>query len=55
MKRYCPICHDEVVDGLKGAFAPFCSERCQLVDLHGWLTEKYAMPAQEDDPEIFEE
>ena len=23
---------------------PFCSERCRLVDLHKWLSGRYAVP-----------
>ncbi|MGH8243904.1 MAG: DNA gyrase inhibitor YacG [Steroidobacteraceae bacterium] len=25
-------------------YRPFCSERCKLIDLGGWLTEKNAIP-----------
>jgi len=24
-------------------YRPFCSERCQLIDLGGWLSEKHAI------------
>jgi len=24
---------------------PFCSDRCRLIDLGNWATEKYAIPA----------
>jgi endogenous inhibitor of DNA gyrase (YacG/DUF329 family) len=24
---------------------PFCSERCRLIDLGNWATEKYVIPA----------
>jgi len=27
-------------------FRPFCSERCKLIDLGGWLTERHAIPGQ---------
>ena len=27
---------------------PFCSERCQLVDLGRWLTEEYRVPEEPD-------
>ena len=30
---------------------PFCSERCRLVDLGGWLTEKYTVPGPPLKPE----
>jgi endogenous inhibitor of DNA gyrase (YacG/DUF329 family) len=25
---------------------PFCSERCQLADLGGWVTEQYRIPGR---------
>jgi endogenous inhibitor of DNA gyrase (YacG/DUF329 family) len=24
-------------------FAPFCSQRCKLADLHGWLNDRYVI------------
>jgi uncharacterized protein len=36
----CPICKKETVyEG--NPFRPFCSERCKLIDLHNWLSERY--------------
>jgi hypothetical protein len=29
-------------------YRPFCSARCADVDLHRWLTGRYAVPAAED-------
>ena len=29
------------------AFRPFCSKRCSDVDLHRWLSGRYAVPAVE--------
>jgi endogenous inhibitor of DNA gyrase (YacG/DUF329 family) len=28
-------------------FRPFCSERCKLIDLGGWLTEKNAISGED--------
>ena len=39
----CPICHKEV--RLEDPFMPFCSERCKLIDLGNWASEKYAISA----------
>jgi len=36
----CPICHKDV-PGADNPFRPFCSERCQLIDLDHWLSERY--------------
>jgi len=36
----CPMCNRETTR--KGnPFRPFCSERCQLLDLHNWLSERH--------------
>ena len=32
-------------------FFPFCSERCQLVDLGRWFNETYRVPVKPDDHE----
>ncbi|MEO8668657.1 MAG: DNA gyrase inhibitor YacG [Bauldia sp.] len=43
--RRCPICDKPTVE----AHAPFCSKRCAEVDLHRWLSGRYAIPAVEAD------
>ena len=40
MKRHCPICR-KPTDSETDADFPFCSERCRLVDLGNWASEKY--------------
>lgn len=36
----CPICKKEVLwEG--NPFRPFCGERCKLIDLDNWLSERY--------------
>jgi endogenous inhibitor of DNA gyrase (YacG/DUF329 family) len=30
---------------------PFCSERCRLIDLGAWITEKHAIPGEEVSPD----
>jgi len=37
----CPICKKPVEFG--DPFMPFCSERCKLVDLGNWASEKYVI------------
>jgi len=39
----CPTCKREI-EWSQSQFRPFCSERCKLIDLGGWLTEKHAIP-----------
>ncbi len=36
----CPICKGEAGSEVN-PFRPFCSERCQLIDLDNWLSERY--------------
>ena len=40
MKRQCPICRKPVDSEVDRDF-PFCSERCRLIDLGNWSSEKY--------------
>ena len=49
MKHRCPICKRATDSELDKDF-PFCSERCRLLDLGAWASEKYAV----SDP-IFDE
>jgi uncharacterized protein len=42
MKYECPICR-KPVDSASDADFPFCSERCRLLDLGNWATEKYVV------------
>ncbi|MBI3403988.1 MAG: DNA gyrase inhibitor YacG [Acidobacteria bacterium] len=49
MKRTCPICK-KPTDSETSSDFPFCSERCRLLDLGNWASEKYlvAEPAFEE-------
>jgi uncharacterized protein len=42
MKWQCPICR-KPVDSETHADFPFCSERCKLLDLGNWASEKYVI------------
>ena len=44
----CPICKKEVHPG--DPEFPFCSERCRLIDLGNWASEKYAIPGAPAEP-----
>jgi endogenous inhibitor of DNA gyrase (YacG/DUF329 family) len=39
----CPTCAREL-QWESAPFRPFCSERCRLVDLGAWLSERRAIP-----------
>lgn len=43
--RRCPICDKPATP----AGFPFCSKRCADIDLHHWLTGRYAIPVVEAD------
>ena len=38
----CPVCKKEVSPS--GPEFPFCSERCRIIDLGNWASEKYRIP-----------
>ena len=41
----CPICKKAVAPG--DPDFPFCSERCRIIDLGNWATDKYVIPGPE--------
>lgn len=45
----CPRCGTNVEWSPKNRFRPFCSERCKLMDLGAWATERYRVPVVESD------
>lgn len=45
----CPICGRPVDAGMPDF--PFCSERCRLIDLANWATEKYVVSTPIDTSE----
>jgi endogenous inhibitor of DNA gyrase (YacG/DUF329 family) len=49
----CPICKKPV--SLQGEFIPFCSERCKLIDLGNWASEKYVISSPADEYEEIED
>lgn len=42
--RTCPTCGREGLPKDENAWAPFCSQRCKLIDLGKWLGEAYRVP-----------
>jgi len=42
MKHRCPICKTATDSEMHKEF-PFCSERCRLLDLGNWASEKYVI------------
>jgi uncharacterized protein len=49
----CPICRNPV-QWQDNPYRPFCSERCKMIDLDHWLSERYRIPVtseNDEDPE----
>ncbi|MBI5410531.1 MAG: DNA gyrase inhibitor YacG [Nitrospirae bacterium] len=44
----CPLCHREC-SWEKNPWRPFCSERCQIIDLGAWASERYRIPVEASD------
>ena len=44
----CPTCGKTVVWGEISPFRPFCSKRCQLIDLGEWAAEEKRIPSSGD-------
>ena len=42
----CPICRKAVQPD--DPFVPFCSDRCRIIDLGNWASEKYVIPMPAD-------
>ncbi len=54
----CPICKKPVQ--LEDPYAPFCCERCKIIDLGNWASEKYVIstpirPENEEDRRLDDE
>jgi hypothetical protein len=50
----CPICNKPVEapnDPNSKTPYPFCSERCKLIDLGRWLSDKYQIPVRNKEEE----
>ncbi|HXQ26958.1 MAG TPA: DNA gyrase inhibitor YacG [Candidatus Acidoferrales bacterium] len=54
MKRHCPICKKPTNSETDADF-PFCSERCRLLDLGNWASERYTISEPAFDESMFED
>ncbi|MBV1951981.1 MAG: DNA gyrase inhibitor YacG [Cycloclasticus sp.] len=46
----CPTCHHDVIWSASSNFKPFCSERCKLIDLGDWASEKNTIAGEDTYP-----
>ncbi|WP_445777840.1 DNA gyrase inhibitor YacG [Shewanella sp.] len=52
----CPICSTSVEWSATSLFKPFCSERCKLIDLGDWASEKHSIPVKNNiDPDMLDD
>lgn len=47
IKINCPQCQKEIIWSPENPFRPFCSERCKLIDLGAWASEKHRVAGEE--------
>lgn len=40
----CPTCGRRVAWSEASKFRPFCSERCKMIDLGAWASDRYVVP-----------
>jgi endogenous inhibitor of DNA gyrase (YacG/DUF329 family) len=48
----CPRCGKAVEWVPANIYRPFCSERCKLIDLGAWATERYRVPVEDDKDQV---
>jgi len=51
----CPTCGKGVAWTPANDWRPFCSERCKLIDLGAWATERYRVPVVEEKDQLEEQ
>ena len=52
MKVKCPTCKNELAWNEDAKFRPFCSKRCQLIDLGQWANEEHAIASNEHEQDL---
>ena len=52
MKVNCPTCEKPVLWNPSEKFRPFCSKRCQLIDLGQWADEQHVIPSDEHQQDL---
>ncbi|MDP6968139.1 MAG: DNA gyrase inhibitor YacG [Gammaproteobacteria bacterium] len=53
MREYpCPQCRNNLPWRSDNPFRPFCSERCQKIDLGAWAQEEYAIVGDDQENDV---
>ena len=47
----CPRCGGPSAFSGENKWRPFCSERCKLIDLGDWASERFRVPVEEEQKE----
>jgi endogenous inhibitor of DNA gyrase (YacG/DUF329 family) len=47
----CPRCGRPAVFAPENKWRPFCSERCKIVDLGDWASERFRVPVPDEKPD----
>lgn len=55
MNVNCPQCATSVEWSPASEYRPFCSKRCQLIDLGQWADEEHAIPSNENKQSLLPE
>jgi hypothetical protein len=50
--RKCPTCSKEIIYDEKIKSRPFCSEKCKLIDLGEWATEKFTIVGNQNESAV---
>jgi len=48
-KVHCPTCGKLIDWDKTNPYRPFCSERCKLIDLGEWASDKHRIPGEKAD------
>ena len=43
----CPTCQTEVIWNTEAKYRPFCSQRCQLIDLGAWASDEHSIAGED--------
>ncbi|WP_253475011.1 DNA gyrase inhibitor YacG [Natronocella acetinitrilica] len=52
---HCPHCRKPVAWKSESRWRPFCSERCKMIDLGGWMSEEHRIPGVELPDDMLDE
>ena len=46
----CPRCGQPALFAPENKWRPFCSQRCKIIDLGDWASERFRVPAEDQKP-----